>query len=230
MIEVIDPGLQFYVDKLNAHEPFAIARYGDGEWSAIVQDRATCVGQRLDLPGLREAMVRSITRAPKDPRYILACHPNQARGNIELWLRTHAPHAQWYDNRTFYRASMHGELFPFVSALRHLRAPLVVIGPPHLRKLDTILPVAHFIEIPERDAWPTLSRILDETNQWYGACFSISAGPTSSPLVWRMFARGLGDGWIIDTGSLWDVYCGVKSRSYHNRIDAETLRRNVEGE
>lgn len=228
MIAVTEPGLQFYVDKLNARQPFTVVRYGDGEWSSIVQDRATCLKQRLDLPGMREAMMRSITRAPRDERYLLACHPNQARGNIEEWLRDNQPAwLQWYDNRTFYLASLHGKLFPFVQALRNLRVPLVVIGPRHLCRMAEFLPVAFHIEIPGRDAWPQVARILDAADKWSGACFSVSAGPTSSPLIWRMFARGLGDGWIIDAGSLWDVYCGVKSRSYHNRIDAARMRQNL---
>ena len=30
MIEVFNPGLQFYVDKMNAGEPFTFVRLGDG--------------------------------------------------------------------------------------------------------------------------------------------------------------------------------------------------------
>ena len=232
MIDVTDPGLSFYVDKLRARQPFSLARYGDGEWSAIVQDRRSCVGQRLDLPGMRDAMMQSIRRAPRDPAYLLACHPNQPRGNIEDWLKENQPAwLKWLDNRTFYYASMRGQLFPFVDALRNLEAPLVIIGPAHLRKLSSILPVAGFIEIPSTDAWHSFAVILEACEAWRGVptCFSISAGPTSSPLVWRMFARGFGDGWLLDVGSLWDIYCGVWSRGYHSRITPEIRRRNLEG-
>lgn len=232
MIDVTDPGLSFYVAAIREARPLSVARYGDGEWSAIVRDRQTCIEQRLDLPGMREALMQSITRAPRDPAYWLACHPNQPRGNIEAWLRENQPAwLHWLDNRTFYRASMHGELFPFVDALRTMSAPLVIIGPAHLRKLSAVLPVAGFIEIPPVNAWFEMAAILEACEAWRGipTCFSISAGPTSSPLVWRLFARGFGDGWLLDVGSLWDVYCGVKSRSYHNRINAERLWRNLEG-
>ena len=231
MIDVTDPGLTFYVDKLRNREPFALVRYGDGEWSAIVQDRASCVGQRLNLPGMREAMMLSIRRAYNDPRYLMACHPNQARGDIEDWLREHQPpFLKWLDNRTLYQASRKGRLYPFVAALRELSASLVIIGPPHLRNLARVLPYAGFIEIPGVDAWPMLEHILAEAENYRGAVFSISAGPTSSPLVWRMFARGHCDrGVLLDVGSLWDVYCGKASRGYQYGMKAETIQRNLEG-
>ncbi len=231
MIDVYDPGLTFYVDKLTRREPFALVRYGDGEWSAIVQDRRSCVGQRLDLPGMREAMMLSIRRAYNDPRYLMACHPNQARGDIEDWLRENQPRwLKWLDNRTLYQASRKGCLFPFVDALRHLDAPLVVIGPAHLAQLEDILPVAAHIEIPGVDAWSRLEHILEAAEAWRGAVFSISAGPTSSPLVWRMFARGHCDrGVLLDVGSLWDVYCGRASRGYQYGMKPETINANLNG-
>jgi len=230
VIETHDPGLQFYVDQLTAAQPFTLVRYGDGEWSSIVGDRPTCIGQRLDLPGLPAAMMDSIRNCPRDDHYYMACHPDQARGNIEAWLKEHQPAwLKWYDNRTLYKASMHGALYPFVAALRTLPVPLVVIGPAHLRKLGDILPVAAFIEIPGVNAWPTVERILDAAQPYAGACFSISAGPTSSPLVYRMWRRGLRDGWLLDVGSLWDVFCGKRSRTYHTRIDDAKLRRNLTG-
>jgi len=229
MIETIKPPLQFYTDALVKDDPLAIARYGDGEWSVIVQNRKKCVGQSLNLPGLQEAMVKSIVKAPCDPHYIMACHADQAQGNIEGWLAQNQPSwLKWYDNRTFYLASYRGQLFPFVDALRKLSVPRVVVGPPHLRRLKAFQ-IDQFIEIPAVDAWNDIKRILAECKKVEGkVLFSISAGPASSPLVWSLF-QAKPESWILDLGSLWDIYVGKKSRPYHGKMTKEIIRRNLKG-
>jgi len=231
MIDVFEPGIGFYVDYLVNDKPFSLARYGDGEWSVIVQNRGKCVGQSLNLPGLRLATIRSIKKAHQDPRYIMACHPKQSQGNIEEWLVQHQPPwLRWKDTRTFYYASFYGKLFPFVDAIRKLNVPRVVVGPPHLRQLHSkVFKVDQFIEIPPVDAWRSKDRILDECKKVKGkVMFSISAGPTSSPLVWELFQEKP-ESFIMDLGSLWDVYVGKPSRSYHAKMSKEIKRCNLQG-
>jgi len=33
--------------------------------------------------------------------------------------------------------------------------------------------------------------------------------------------------WLIDFGSLWDVYCGKRSRRYHKRMGKGVIRENL---
>jgi hypothetical protein len=231
MIKTIDLGIQWYADKLMCHEPFTIMRYGDGEWSVIIKNRTICLKQRLNLPGLRNTMIKSITQAHHDSRYLPACHPNQTMGtNIEVWLAKHQPHwLKWIDSRTFCHASLEGELFPFVNALRHLDVPLIAIGPPWHVRLSEFLPISEFIEINPRDCWNQRKYILDRVLTIGPACYTMSAGPASSPLGWLMFGLGLNTGWIIDVGSLWDVYCDNITRSYQRRLTPQLIQRNLKG-
>ena len=69
MIEVYDPGLQYYVDMLNGGQPYTFIRMGDGEWSAIMGDRGrTSSGsQTLHHESLRNGMIKVVCRRPEKP-------------------------------------------------------------------------------------------------------------------------------------------------------------------
>ncbi|GAF87437.1 unnamed protein product, partial [marine sediment metagenome] len=132
MIDVFNPGLQWYADKLNAGDPYTWIRLGDGEWSAIKQDRGrtSSRSQTLNHKSLQQGMIKVITKAPDDPRYILSLRQTSYRAKIQGWLDQHAPeYIRWHDCTVLYKASKKGNLYPWIAALRNLAVPIVVIGP-----------------------------------------------------------------------------------------------------
>ena len=238
MKALYEPGLQFYVDKITGGEPFTFVRYGDADWSTITEHEQECVlcdlVHHLDLPGLREGMVRSIADAPKTDSYILATRTGVRKaGTVQYfaflqWLYAHRlGEIDWHECNVFALAARDGKLWPFVQAIRDLDVPRVVIGPEWLQPVDRLFPVERFVSIPEVDCWLEIDRILDGCLDVPGPAFySISAGVAAKWLAWRLHQERGEDSWILDLGSLWDVFVGVKSRSYHNAMTPDVLRRN----
>lgn len=221
MIDALAPGLQYYVDKLNAGEAFTFIRLGDGEWSTIMQDRriTSSRSQVIDDASLRRGMIKVIANAPNDPRYILSMRPKSQRAGIETWLQNNTPpHVQWHDCRVLYKASKFGGLYPFIRALRDLNVPIVLVGPDRLKAMrGKVFDIGRHVVIPNKNCWAQRDRILSEVARNYDApaCYLLTAGPAAKVLAWKMF-RDVGQhSWIIDTGSLWDVYVGKASRTYH---------------
>lgn len=226
-MKVLQPGLRYYVDKINKREPFSWVRYGDGEWSSIFRDRArTGSGsQSLTDIGLSRAMRKSIAKSWKADNYFPAMRESSLKPKVKQWLLNNQPaHIWWHDCTIFYKSSRKGQLYPFIKALRETDYPIVLVGPPRLQKLN-IFPVAQFIAIPGRDAWKDHPHILRKCKNVKGkALFLITAGPTAKPLVWELYPHCGKKSFVLDMGSLWDVYVGKASRRYMRGM----LRRGTE--
>ena len=236
-MDVFAPGLQWYVDKMNAGDPFTFIRLGDGEWSAIKQDRlrTSSRSQTLNHSSLKLGMIKVIKQAPRDPRYILSLRPSSFRANIQGWLDNNAPrYIKWHDCRVLYQASKKGTLYPFIEALRNLDVPICVIGPERHAGLNgPVFPIAQHVLIPGRDCWAQRERIVAEAlKRKAPACYILSAGPAAKVFAWSLFQRVGQHSWIIDCGSLWDVYLGKASRTYMKGMLANPaiIRRNLTGQ
>ena len=209
MIDVFNPGLQYYVDKMNAGEPFTFIRLGDGEWSAIQQDRprTSSHSQTLRHKSLQQGMIKVIAQAPDDPRYILGLRETSYRAKITAWLEQHTPdHVKFHNCTVLYKASKKGWLYPFVEALRNLDVPIVVIDPErHAGLSPRVFPIAQHVVLPNRNCWAQRQRIIAEALQGRNpACYLLSAGPAAKVFAWSLFQRVGQTSWIIDCGSLWD--------------------------
>ena len=220
MIEPFNPGLQYYVDKLNAGDCYTFIRLGDGEWSAIQGDRqkTSSGSQTLHHESLRQGMIKVIARAPDDPRYILALRRTSYRANITAWLeRNTPPHVRFHDCTVLYKASKKARLYPFIQALRNLDVPIKLIGPERLAGLDgRVFPIGQHIVIPGKNCWAMRERILSEAlADRAPACYLITAGPAAKVFAWSLFQRVGQHSFILDCGSLWDPYVGKRTRTYH---------------
>ena len=239
------PGLQFYVNKLVAGEPFAFVRYGDGEWKVITghMDEAVLCGRthHMNLPGLQNATAVTLTEHPRrEENFYLAtrCAYKGKPGAPEYyaWLQWMWAHRvddlEFHDCNVFAEASAEGRLWPFVEAIRNLDALRVVVGPRWLKDLDRVFPVDVFIEIREVDCWHDANRIMSRCVEVEPPAFySISAGVAANPLChWLYHYKWYGrQSWILDVGSLWDPFCGVQSRSYHKRLTADVVKSDLGG-
>lgn len=227
MLEIRPLRLDFFTDRLKRRQPFAFARYGDGEMLAIlgVQGR-NCDGTEYT-PDLGEALARTLTQ-PRHEDYLYAIGPKAAKGGDGLgarvaeWIAANAPGIRWHDTEVLLAASLHGELHPFVQMLARRRT--VLVGGAHLAKLP-LSPMAHIVT-PDRDAWTFKSDIAREvlraasmTNpQRRAEVILFSAGMVSKVLMWELYPLLCRHTSLIDTGSLWDMYCGRDSRSYARRL------------
>ena len=220
------PGLQFYVDKLNAGERFSFARYGNGEWDLIL-GRGTRTGSRSQTftPELREAMRETLTDARAGTHYAIQTGyltTLRMMPSVEKWLAAHAPGLPWHEGDVFHKASGRGQLAPLVGALRQKR--VVVVGPPWLERL----PFADaMVGLRPQNCWQDVDVIAAQVRMYRDCVVSFSAGPAAKVLIHRLWPEMGEHSWLIDFGSLWDVYCGKRSRKYHKRMSKDVMRRNL---
>jgi hypothetical protein len=219
------------VDRIKSGIPFSLARYGDGEWSAILNDRRLRTGsgsQALNIPALRRDLRRGITQRPKTDNYFMALRESSIKRSVKQWLNKHAGGIPWHDCTVFYKASKKGWLNPLIKAFRESELPKIVVGPPWLHKVNRIFPVAVHVRIPARDCYTAKKRIVKQVLAFgKPAIISISAGPTGKVLVRELFWQLGQQSFIIDFGSLWDVYCGRLSRQYMQTMTTETIAKNL---
>ena len=224
------PGLQFYVDKLRNGERFAFTRYGNGEWDCILKlYHKTRSGSQKFNPALRKALAATLTDhgggnsypAIQSVAYLtrLGLLPK-----AEAWLAQNAPGLDWHGGEVFHQASRHGKLAPFVEALSMHR--VVVVGPPHLLGLPFS---SVFVPVKKRNCWDDVDELERRLRGFSNCVISFSAGPTAKVLIHRLYPDIGASCWLLDMGSLWDPYAGVKSRRYHKHLAPDTIRRNLGG-
>jgi len=229
-MELESPGLKFYADKLSKGEPFSFIRYGNGEWDCIMNlYHRTRSGSQKFTPDLRKALKDSLVKKRAGPYYLALQSPDFLKRvkllpKLEKWLKNNAPGRDWYNGEVFARASRHGQMFPLVSAMKQHR--VVVVGPPWLMKLPF---ASVFVPITKRNCWTNVDAIEKQLRDLKGVVISFSAGPATKVLIHRLHPIIGKHSWLIDFGSVWDPYCGVKSRHYHGRITPAVQRRNLRG-
>jgi len=227
-----NPGLQFYVDKLNEGEPFAFVRYGNGEWDCVfASKKVTGSGsQRLDIPALQQAMVDSLLDK-MGPDYFMALQSRgylervRLLGKIEDWFHRRRLPIVWHNGEVFAKASFRGQFHPMVKVLK--KRPVVVVGPAWLQGLPFTIS-KHVVT--ENNCWAKVDTLFAQLRATPpGTVVSFSAGPTTKVLIHRLFPL-IGDTcWLIDFGSLWDIYVGRITRTYHRRLTDEIIRHNLTG-
>ena len=229
MMKVKSPGLQFYADKLRNNEPFSFVRYGNGEWDCILQlYHKTRSGSQRFSPSLRKALGASLT-GKRAGAYYHAMNPSfmercRILPKAEAWLARFAPGLDWHKCTVFVWESAKGRLFPLVKAMKQHR--VVVVGPKWLKKLPF---ASEFVAVRARDCWQDADAIVAQLRDLKNVVISFSAGPTAKVLIHRLQPIIGEHSWLIDFGSVWDVYCGHMSRGYHGRMKPEILRKNLTG-
>lgn len=220
-MEVYAPGLDWYIDKLQAGERFSFVRYVDGEWGCILGTRdKTCSGHQRFTPDLRIALAETLRRAHGGNCYV-ALNP-QARvmrpmmAHVAGWLERNAPGLTWHHGKVFHQASLDGRLPELVEAMRSQR--VVVVGPRWLRGLPF---VDEFIEAPAHHAWDAYDAIYVQAAEVRDAVVCVSMGVPAKVLIHQLY-RALGEhSWLLDMGSVWDPYFGRESRSLWRGIEAD---------
>lgn len=233
MISVSSHNLNYFIGQLREDLPYSFNRFGNGEWDCIfeLQQRTNSGSQDLRSRRLRDGLMSAVQyenvryfKGLQSPGYL---DKLSLLSKIETWI----PQSTWYPADVFHRASEDGRLFPLVEQLRIKK--VVVIGPKHLKGLDQLINVTNFIEVKSVDCYSTFSQIFTDLTFLLpiepGTVFSFSAGPAAKILIKRLFTLVGETAFLLDLGSLWDVYCGIKSRKYHFKMTSEIICQNLEG-
>jgi hypothetical protein len=212
---MIKKDLAFYVELLRRGGPFSFARFGDGEWSAILgQPGGNCDGHEY-FPEMGAKLGKAIIDH-YDYFYAIQGRALKYLGKgIRRFLTDNAVKITWHDSDIFHRCDNAGTLFPLVEQLRTMKT--VVVGPPHLRDLNKrVFEYAHFIEVPPKNCYLDKDRIRADIAAWSKkegpAVFCFSASMAANVIIHELFPAMGATSWLIDFGSLWDCYVGVDSR------------------
>jgi len=139
-------------------------------------------------------------------------------GVAQRYLRKHHLKIGWVDADVFHHASRDGILFPLIRQLRKMR--VVIVGPDFLRRPSKkIVKYKQFISVPPKNAYGSYQSIADAIRLAHkklgdDVVYSFSTGPTSEMLIQDLFPE-MPKNFLIDFGSLWDIFCGHRSRGYH---------------
>lgn len=231
--KIKNPGLEYYVAMMKSSVPFSFSRYGDGEWNAMLNiEGANCDGHEY-FPQLGEDLRRSILNKGD---YFYGLQPRAVRSMrtpLQRFFISHGIQMQWHDADVFHDGNKQGKLYPLIAALRLM--DVVLIGPGHLRAVqDRVFPYKEFLEIPSKNCYLAKEEIKKNirtvANGRPPAVFAFSASMTTKTLIFELFPEMGGKNWLIDFGSLWDIYVGVKSRNVYSKRDWTLLiEKNLNG-
>ena len=222
MLTIQPKPIDGYVAALTLRKPFAVSRWGDGEWSALLgRSGATCDGAVYSA-ALRRALTDVLEARPT---YDLQLGPMALRrfaGDVEAWLTRRRLYFDWGDAGMWARSSQDGTLMQVSQALDS--RTVILVGPSGLRHLPAhvLAPVRHIVTW-DREAFDQVDWLSCEAAgaiEWSrdkGPVVAISAGPAAKILVDRLtmnYPRAT----VIDFGSVWDPYAGRQTRTYHRAI------------
>lgn len=231
----------FLIGCLERGDPISFVRYGDGEFMCMLQEiygrkaRATncdrhdyTVPLALDLLKTLRSPVPGLRYGMQKPQF-LASLMGIPEAEAVKFVDMVAPNVSWFHGDFLHRASIAGELAPFIKAF--LSRKPVLVGPPIFQQIDWRIGklVSSHIVIPALNCFEAKQQIKANIWSQYNRghrTFSISASMAAKAIIHEMLPV-MPDASLLDLGSLWDVFCGVQSRSYHKRMTKETFERNL---
>lgn len=205
-------------DKIRNGEHFSLARYGDGEFKAILGEKGeNCDGHKY-FPEMGQELAEVLK---SNPDYYVGLHCT-GRDNLDVktldWLKENElTKREYIQNEVFHIPVRDGLMDQFFEALSGKN--VCVIAPSYVTEMHRQIE-ARFVVIPGKDTYNSLPKIkkwtlrVDLTNHIVLICASMTA-----PLIVDYLFQQYGNtATFIDFGSSFDPYVGVKSRSFHKTI------------
>lgn len=220
-----------FLDKIKNKESFSFSRWGDGEWTAIFNDRPTaknCDGHEF-FPDMGVALANVLKSKPK---YYLGMqrfaqeetHPEEIN---KFCADNDLNQLQWVDADVWHKASIHAELEKLFYALRGRKG--LLIAPEYLNLLDGFFEPFSFahLKIPEQNCWISKNDIVEriryrmERQDWngeHGLVVLFCASMPAKVMIDELYQEFGKQHTFLDMGSVFDPYVGKKSRGYHKKI------------
>jgi hypothetical protein len=198
------------LDKLRRGERFAFSRFGDGEFNCIFGKRGqNCDGHQY-FPDLGRALRAVLESRPDYLVGVQGLARRVYKGDPEFEQLVDFPYV---DADALHKASQGGMLSSLFRALGERET--VIVGPSHIGKLS--FPFVHQIISP-RNCWEDYGKILVHCRAQAtpGRVFVFCASMPAKVLIHELSLTTPCT--LIDAGSVFDPYCGVKSRRYHHKL------------
>lgn len=237
MITIKVVPLESYVERLKDKKYFSFPRYGDGEWSALFTGagRVSC-GLQLADKKIQADMLQSLVAHMGESQLIFGMQHHALRGlekRIEEFLHQHKlENISWLEADVFHYASRDGLLYPLIEQLRRMK--VVIVGPNFLYKLkEGVFNYFAFVEVPQKDCYAHQENIKSDILGIHekfkeNVVYSFCCGPLAETLILKLREK-MPENFLIDFGSLWDVFCGIRSRRYtrQEHYSDQILKKNL---
>ena len=234
LIKIREVGVDWMVERINARKPFTFSRWGDSEWLAAFGQMDLDPNPEHDFFEQMGDELRGILVSR--PSYLLGMQAYALRefGHIITpFLEVNQlQRLNWINADVFHQANKKRKLGPLIAALQD--APLVMVGPPHLGPVRRALRADAFIQVPNKNCYVELDRIEADVmaalkTMPRGTVVSISCSMPSNILVDRLHNRSDGEYLIADTGSIWDMHVGLRTRAYMTKIGVDSTGSGNDG-
>lgn len=199
------------LDNLKDNKAFKFSRYGDGEIYCMKGKHGGNCDNHSYFPDMGAALRQSITEIPN---FMVGIQPLSV-SHLSEDVQNYFGHINTlYNADVLHNASIDGQLEKFIHALEPRY--VVLVGPAHLAGL---FPSCVHIVIPSLNCWLQYEHVrqqiefhIDGINN---AVVLLCASMMSEVIISRFEDY---PHTFIDCGSVFDPYCGVKSRKYHYKL------------
>jgi len=215
------------LENLKNNIPFSYARYGDGEWNAILgkvdnngMPKANCDNHKY-FPQMGKRLKQIIDNKPN--YYIglqsLAKKQNTGKPEFDRLIKKN----KWCNTEIFTKASINGNLHMFFDVLKGKK--IIFVTNKHTS--DNLNEFFHApVYVPEINCWNEYDRILSDINKNIkkhdvlrtNIIILYSASMMANVLIGDIYAANGNTITQIDTGSVFDPYVGRNTRSYHKNL------------
>lgn len=202
--------LDWYIEKLQKGEHFAVTSMGDGEWIAVFKDRVgsenaegTVYTKELcdDLASTLAYQADNFFHStPGDLEY------TGLTGRIDKYLQEHDLDIEFLDKNVWDKAVRAGELGPFIGEIR--RHATCVVSNEAMQGLY-FLNARAFVEVGYPNAYENLVDAVNEAASVDCAVYIVAMG-LAGPVFVRELHKRIGNrATIIEIGSCFDIFCGM---------------------
>jgi len=235
-MKVRDLPLKHYIGRMARNKYFSFVRYGDGEFKTLYRNRGRNGRSQEINPRLHAHMEKSLIECPKSGIYFGLqrgmLRTDESTHRVIEYLRRKQLNLKWVNGDVFHLASKSGQLFPLIRQMRRMR--VVMVSPEfHKRIVNRIFKYQIFIRVPTTNAYGAYNRIANSIRAAYkqlgdDVVYSFSAGPAAEILIQDLFPE-IKNSYLIDFGSLWDIFCGHRSRKYMSKekYSSAKIHRNL---
>ena len=202
------------IKKLQNKEMFSFSRWGDGEFNCLFQDtgkQANCDHHKY-FPDLGKRLYDILASSPKYSLGLQNLAYKQRKEQIDQLAQTY--NLKWCQADILHRASINGKIQELIDALKDRE--VLLVGASHL------IDIAHkekwhFHEIPKTDCWLSYEALKENISGLFrpGIVILYAASMMSEVLIDDFHGQAT----QIDIGSVLDPYVGVKSRTYHYKLN-----------
>jgi hypothetical protein len=204
-----------YLIWIKERKPFTFSRFGDGEFSAILQRPGkNCDGHDY-FPEMGAALA-TVLRSRPTYQVGIQNHALRTIPELPVWLQHNDLEVGDFVNAdVWHHASIKEQFDPFFEAIQN--RPVLLVGPHNLTKMGIH---SYWVEVPERNCWNSFDAIMRGIDNYidHADIVLFSASMPAKIMIDQLHARCGETKTLLDMGSVFMPYVGIANRSYHKKI------------